>query len=77
MTSHDLSDIVDTETIAGRIGVSPQAVTQWKSRHADTFPARLPIAGVINPLYSWREVSAWHKARRTGRVVITRKRASA
>ena len=60
-----LRDLVDTQTIADRLGVSaPQVVSGWRRRHAD-FPT--PIAQIGGAMiWAWPDIETW--ARATGRL---------
>lgn len=58
-------DPVGMAEIADRLGVRRATVAQWRTRHADTFPAhRWTIGG--RPAWAWRDVAAW--AISTGRL---------
>jgi predicted DNA-binding transcriptional regulator AlpA len=59
------SDLVGTQEIADRLGVSHrETVHAWIRRHAD-FPAPFGRVGNVS-IWSWSDVEAW--ARRTGRL---------
>lgn len=58
-----LKDLVNSKAIADRLGVQPSAVLMWRRRDLG-FPDPLDTPGVSGvPLFSWRAVAAWHKAR--------------
>jgi len=58
----NLEDIVDSATIARRLGVSCAAVCNW-GRRLESFPKPLEAPGVGTPLRLWSEVKAWHENR--------------
>lgn len=55
-------DLVDTKTIADRLGVSVVTVRKWRERHT-SFPS--PVARFSNvPVWSWEAVERWQRERK-------------
>lgn len=51
-------DPVGAVEIATRAGVKRSTVDQWRTRHADTFPApRWQVGG--RPAWNWDEIADW------------------
>lgn len=60
MAMHELSDLVSPSTIALRLDVGRSTVSNWTKR-SQSFPAPLSAPGLSSDVYSWKEVSAWHR----------------
>lgn len=67
----DPLDLVDSATIAKRLGVSKGAVTAWRGR-SKTFPHPVEVPGLSYFVYSWEEIFWWYDTFKGGERISLR-----